>query len=56
MEAEGRRSSHAELNAEFQPWACWIRILNFYVDGFGEWQIGSEEPVKSATTQRVPLG
>ncbi len=34
----------------------WIRILNFYVDGFGEWQIGSEEPVKSATTQRVPAG
>lgn len=33
-----------------------IRILNFYVDGFGEWQIGSEEPVKSATTKRVPVG
>lgn len=36
--------------------AGWIRILNFYVDSFGEWQIGSEEPVKSATTERVPVG
>lgn len=34
----------------------WIRILNYYVDSFGEWQIGSEEPVKSATTQRIPTG
>lgn len=34
----------------------WIRILNFYVDSFGEWQIGSEEPVKSASTQRIPIG
>lgn len=34
----------------------WIRILNFYVDSFGEWQIGSEEPVKSATASRVPVG
>ncbi|HWS25224.1 MAG TPA: hypothetical protein VN259_01495 [Xanthomonadales bacterium] len=36
--------------------AGWIRILNFYVDSFGEWQIGSEEPVKSPTTERVPVG
>lgn len=36
--------------------ADWVRILNFYVDSFGEWQIGSEEPVKSATTQRIPTG
>lgn len=36
--------------------AGWVRILNFYVDGFGEWQIGSEEPVQSPTTQRVPTG
>lgn len=34
----------------------WMRILNFYVDGFGEWQIGSEEPVKSPSVQRVPVG
>jgi len=32
----------------------WIRILNFYVNAFGEWQIGSEEPVKSPKTSRVP--
>lgn len=33
--------------------ANWIRILNFYVNSFGEWQIGSEEPVKSPETQRI---
>jgi hypothetical protein len=32
----------------------WIRILNFYVNAFGEWQIGSEEPVKSAKVKRIP--
>lgn len=32
----------------------WVRILNFYVDGFGEWQIGSEEPVKSPAVRREP--
>ena len=32
----------------------WIRILNFSVNPFGEWEIGSEEPVKSPTTKRVP--
>lgn len=31
-----------------------IRILNFYVNAFGEWQIGSEEPIKSAKTKRIP--
>lgn len=36
--------------------ADWMRILNFYVDGFGEWQIGSEEPVKSPSSSRVPTG
>ncbi len=36
--------------------ADWMRILNFYVDGFGEWQIGSEEPVKSPSSSRVPVG
>ena len=34
----------------------WVRILNFYVDGFGEWQIGSEEPVKSPVVRREPAG
>lgn len=33
----------------------WVRILNFYVDSFGEWQIGSEEPVQSPSTARVPV-
>ena len=32
----------------------WIRILNFSVNPFGEWEIGSKEPVKSPTTKRVP--
>lgn len=32
----------------------WIRILNFYVNAFGEWQIGSEEPVKAGKTKRIP--
>lgn len=32
----------------------WVRILNFYVNAFGEWQIGSEEPVKSPKVRRVP--
>lgn len=31
----------------------WIRIVNFYVNAFGEWQIGSEEPVKSPTIRRI---
>ncbi len=31
-----------------------VRILNFYVNAFGEWQIGSEEPVSSAKTKRIP--
>ncbi|WP_255065733.1 hypothetical protein [Lacihabitans sp. LS3-19] len=32
----------------------WIRILNFYVNSFGEWQIGSEEPVQAPKTKRIP--
>lgn len=32
----------------------WIRILNFYVNAFGEWQIGSQENVKSPKVQRIP--
>lgn len=31
----------------------WIRVLNFYVDGFGEWRIGSEESIKSADAKRI---
>lgn len=32
----------------------WIRIFNFYVNAFGEWQIGSEENVKSPAVKRIP--
>lgn len=32
----------------------WIRVLNFYVDSFGEWRIGSEEPVKPPVVKSVP--
>lgn len=32
----------------------WVRIFNFYVNAFGEWQIGSEENVKSPKFQRIP--
>nr|AUN36305.1 hypothetical protein [uncultured bacterium] len=31
-----------------------IRIINFHVDKFGEWKIGSEEIVKSPTVKSVP--
>ena len=31
----------------------WVRILNFYVNPFGEWQIGSEEPVQSPKLKRI---
>jgi hypothetical protein len=34
--------------------ADWIRVLNFYVDSFGEWRIGSEEPVKPGDPKRIP--
>jgi hypothetical protein len=33
--------------------ANWIRIVNFHVNAFGEWQTGSEEPVKSGTRKRI---
>lgn len=33
----------------------WIRILNFYVDAFGEWAIGSEENVKAGVTKNIPV-
>ncbi len=32
----------------------WVRVLNFYVNAFGEWQIGSEEPVSSGRARRIP--
>lgn len=32
----------------------WIRIINFYVDSFGEWQSGSELPVKSPVSKDIP--
>jgi hypothetical protein len=32
----------------------WIRVLNFSINPFGEWEIGSEENVKSAATKRIP--
>lgn len=32
----------------------WIRILNFYVNEFGEWTVGSEEPIKVGERIDVP--
>jgi hypothetical protein len=32
----------------------WIRLMNFYVDSFGEWRSGSEEPIKSPTNKSIP--
>jgi len=32
----------------------WVRIINFYVNSFGEWQSGSELPVKSPQTKDIP--
>lgn len=32
----------------------WIRVINFYVNPFGEWQSGSEEPVKSPKIKDIP--
>ena len=32
----------------------WVRVLNFYVNAFGEWQIGSEETVKAGKFKRIP--
>lgn len=32
----------------------WIRVMNFFVNAFGEWQSGSEEPVKSPTVRSLP--
>lgn len=41
-----RNATEVEENA--------IRILNFFVNSLGEWQIGSEELVKSAKFRRLP--
>lgn len=32
----------------------WIRVMNFYVDAFGEWQSGSEESIKAPTNKSIP--
>lgn len=32
----------------------WVRVINFYVNSFGEWQSGSEEPVKSPQIKDIP--
>lgn len=31
----------------------WVRVLNVYVNAFGEWQIGSEEPVSPGKAERI---
>lgn len=32
----------------------WVRTINFYVNDFGEWQSGSEEPIKSPQLKDIP--
>lgn len=32
----------------------WIRVMNVYVNAFGEWQSGSEEPVRPPTNKSIP--
>lgn len=32
----------------------WIKIINFYVNTFGEWEIGSEESIKMGETINIP--
>lgn len=32
----------------------WVRILNFYVNAVGEWDIGSEESIKAGKAKRTP--
>ena len=34
----------------------WIRVLNFYVNAFGEWEIGSEIPIKGGKFKRTEKG
>jgi hypothetical protein len=31
----------------------WVRIFNFYVNAFGEWEIGSEENIKGGKFKRI---
>jgi hypothetical protein len=32
----------------------WIRVLNFYVNEFGEWSVASEVPVRSPDVKSIP--
>lgn len=32
----------------------WVRTINFYVNDFGEWQSGSEEPIRSPKSKEIP--
>lgn len=34
----------------------WIRVMNFYVNAFGEWQSGSEESIKGPDNKTIPKG
>lgn len=33
----------------------WVRIINFYVDSFGEWTNGSEESIKRGDLRDIPV-
>ena len=32
----------------------WVRVMNFYVNSFGEWQSGSEESIKAGDQKSIP--
>ena len=32
----------------------WVRVMNFYVNSFGEWQSGSEESIKAGDLKSIP--
>lgn len=32
----------------------WMRLMNFYVDSFGEWRSGSEEPIQPPINKSIP--
>jgi hypothetical protein len=32
----------------------WVRVINFYVNAFGEWASGSEEGIKMGTSKDIP--
>lgn len=34
--------------------ANWVRVMNFYVNAFGEWQSGSEESIKPGEQKDLP--